>query len=321
MTRPTVLLPLFDRVQSLDVAGPLEVFHGASRVPGVPGRRPRTLTASLDGAPVRTESGLTLLPESALDDVGDIDTLLVPGGHGALDPDPRLVCWIREHAPRARRVASVCTGAFVLAEAGLLDGRRVTTHWDHCAALSRLHPRLTVDPDPIFVRDGSVTTSAGVTAGIDLALALVEDDLGHHTALTIARHLVMFLRRPGNQAQFSTHLTAQAARRPPLRDLQHWIAANPAEDLSIEALAERAGYSTRQFHRVFTDEVGTTPGRYVDRVRIETARRLLEEGAEAVESVARASGYGTYEAMRRAFARVLGCAPADYRSRFHTIGV
>lgn len=316
MTRPTVLFPLFDRLQSLDVTGPMEVFHGAARALANTDRAPRLVTASKDGAPVRTDSGLALLPEMRLDEVGTVDTLIVPGGPGTRGPDPYLISWIAERAPHVRRVASVCTGAFFLAEAGLLDGRRATTHWRHCATLAHRFPEVVVDPDPIFVRDGSVTTSAGVTAGIDLALALVEDDLGHDTALLIARHLVMFLRRPAGQAQFSAHLVAQTARRPPLRNLQHWIADNPAANLSVESLAERAGFSPRQFARLFTDEVGTSPGRYVDRVRLETARRLLEESEDGVATIARASGYGTYETMRRAFVRALDCSPTAYRNRF-----
>lgn len=319
MTRPTVLFPLFDRVQSLDVTGPMEVFHGAARSLADTDRAPRLVTASKDAGPVRTDSGLTLLPHTRLDEVGTVDTLVVPGGPGTRVPDPELVSWVAERAPHVRRVTSVCTGAFVLAEAGLLDGRRATTHWRHCETLARRFPEVTVDPEPIFVRDGPVTTSAGVTAGIDLALALVEDDLGHETALLIARHLVMFLRRPAGQAQFSTQLATQTAIRPPLRDLQHWIVDNPAADLSVEALAERAGFSPRQFARLFTEEVGTPPGRYVDRVRLETARRLLEEGGDdGVTAIARVSGYGTYETMRRAFVRALDCTPTAYRSRFRS---
>ena len=193
----------------------------------------------------------------------------------------------------------------------------MTTHWIACDHLARCYPRVEVDPDPIFVRDGRLSTSAGVTAGIDLALALVEEDLGRDAALTVARHLVVFLRRPGNQAQFSAQLAAQTARREPLRDLQQWITEHPEGDLSVEALAARARLSPRHFARAFQAETGTTPGRYVDRVRLEHARRLLEETSRGVEEVARAAGYGTSEAMRRAFTKALGTAPADYRRRFH----
>ncbi|WP_328875111.1 GlxA family transcriptional regulator [Streptomyces sp. NBC_00287] len=314
MAQRTVLLVLFDGVQSLDVTGPLEVFTGAeNQAPG----SYRLRTASLDGAPVRTSSGLTLVPDTSLADAPAPHTLLVPGGQGTRGPDPGLAAWLRAHGPRAERLVSVCTGAILLAEAGLLDGRRVTTHWAYCAKLARDHPAVRVDPDPIYVRDGHVSTSAGVTAGIDLALALVEEDLGRDTALTIARYLVVFLRRPGNQAQFSAQLAAQTALREPLRDVQQWITEHPAEDLGVESLAARAGLSPRHFARAFRAETGTTPGRYVDQVRLEHARRLLEDTAGGVEEISRASGYGTPEAMRRAFLKALGTAPAEYRRRFH----
>jgi transcriptional regulator GlxA family with amidase domain len=248
--------------------------------------------------------------------VADLHTLLVPGGQGTRRVDPRLIDWLRGHAPRAERVVSVCTGAILLAGAGLLDGRRATTHWAYCDKLARDHPAVDVDPDPIYVRDGHVATSAGVTSGIDLALALVEEDLGRDTALAVARHLVVFLRRPGNQAQFSAQLAAQTARREPLREVQQWITEHPDGDLSVEALAARALLSPRHFARSFQAETGMTPGRYVDRVRLEHARRLLEDTTDGVEEISRASGYGTPEAMRRAFVRTLGAAPAEYRRRF-----
>ncbi|KUN38137.1 AraC family transcriptional regulator [Streptomyces longwoodensis] len=313
MPQRTVLVVLFDGVQSLDVTGPLEVFAGAER--HTPGTY-RIRTASLDGAPVRTSSGLTLVPDGPLAGARDPHTLLVPGGEGTRTSDPELTAWLRAHGPRARRLVSVCTGAILLAGAGLLDGRRVTTHWSYCAKLARDHPSVTVEPDPVYVRDGHVATSAGVTAGIDLALALVEEDLDRDAALTVARHLVVFLRRPGNQAQFSAQLAAQTARRDPLREVQRWITEHPADDLSVEALAARARLSPRHFARAFRDETGTTPGRYVDRVRLEHARRLLEDTADGVEEVSRASGYGTPEAMRRAFVKALGTPPAEYRRRF-----
>ncbi|MFI9246634.1 GlxA family transcriptional regulator [Streptomyces sp. NPDC053086] len=313
MAQRTVLLTVFDGLQSLDVTGPMEVFAGAELV--IPGSY-RIRTASVDGGPVRTSSGLTLVPDGSLAEAADPHTLLVPGGEGTRDPDPRLVEWLRVRGPRATRLVSVCTGAVPLARAGLLDGRRVTTHWAYCEKLARDHPAVHVDPDPIFVRDGHVATSAGVTAGIDLALALVEEDLGREAALAVARHLVVFLRRPGNQAQFSAQLAAQTARREPLRDVQQWITEHPDGDLGVEALAARAALSPRHFARAFQAETGMTPGRYVDRVRLEHARRLLEDTADGIEQVARASGYGTPEAMRRAFLRTLGTAPAEYRRRF-----
>ncbi|WP_171113816.1 MULTISPECIES: GlxA family transcriptional regulator [Streptomyces] len=313
MAQRTVLVVLFDGVQSLDVSGPVEVFAGAETL--TPGTY-RIRTASLDGGPVRSSSGLTLAPDEALADASAPHTLLVPGGRGTRRPDPRLTAWLRAHGPRAPRLVSVCTGSLLLAEAGLLDGRRATTHWRFCDQLARDHPAVHVEPDPIYVRDGHIATSAGVTSGIDLALALVEEDLGRDVALTIARHLVVFLRRPGNQAQFSAQLAAQTASREPLRELQRWITEHPADDLTVEALAARARLSPRHFARAFRSETGTTPGRYVDRVRLEHARRLLEDTGDGIEEIARASGYGTPEAMRRAFLKALGTAPAEYRRRF-----
>jgi len=268
---------------------------------------------------VRTSSGLRVAPDGDLREAGQQgapDVLIVPGGEGARRADPELVTWLREHGPGAERLVSVCTGAFLLAEAGLLDGRRVTTHWAYCATLAAAFPALSVDPDPIFVRDGNVVTSAGVTAGIDLALALVEEHLGRDAALEIARHLVVFLRRPGNQAQFSAQLAAQLANREPLRDVQRWISDHPAADLSVETLASRARLSPRQFARAFAAEVGMPPGRYVDRVRLELARHRMEDTADGVEQTARFCGYGTPEAMRRAFIRALGVSPDEYRRRF-----
>jgi transcriptional regulator GlxA family with amidase domain len=326
----TVLMVLFDQVQSLDVTGPLEVFTGANTWQasrgGVPAYDIRT--ASLGGRPVRTSSGLRLTPDGDLRDQqvprrGQLspDLLIVPGGEGSRRADPELTAWLRAHGGQAGRLVSVCTGAFLLAEAGLLAGRRVTTHWAYCGALAARYPEVTVEPDPIFVRDGNVATSAGVTAGIDLALALVEDDLGREAALDIARHLVVFLRRPGNQAQFSAQLAGQLASREPLRDVQRWIAEHPAADLSVETLARAASLSPRQFARAFAAEVGLSPGRYVDQVRLEAARRRLEDTADGVEQTARSCGYGTPEAMRRAFVRALGVSPGEYRRRFHPAAI
>ncbi|MCE3031550.1 GlxA family transcriptional regulator [Streptomyces sp. CMSTAAHL-2] len=322
MPQRTLLFVVFDGVQSLDVTGPLEVFAGAeAHTPGTY----RIRTASLDGAPVRTSSGLTLVPDEALTGAltvaADPHTLLVPGGEGTHAPDPRLVDWLRAHGPRAERLVSVCTGAFLLAAAGLLDGRRATTHWAYCEQLAQDRPAVRVDPEPIYVRDGRIATSAGVTSGIDLALALVEEDLDRDVALCLARHLVVFLRRPGNQAQFSVQLAAQTALREPLRDVQRWITEHPDTDLSVDALAARAALSPRHFARAFRDETGVTPGRYVDRVRLEHARRLLEDTPDGVEEISRASGYGTPEAMRRAFLKAFGTAPAEYRRRFRPAAV
>jgi transcriptional regulator GlxA family with amidase domain len=313
----TVLIVLFDGVQALDVTGPLEVFAAARDHHGRPAYQVRT--GSLGGTQVVTTSGLAIIPGGDLRDHGQAgppDLLIVPGGEGARRRDQDLVAWLRAHAPQPERVASVCTGAFLLAEAGLLDGMRVTTHWSRCAALRDQYPAIDVDPDPIFIKDGDVATSAGVTAGIDLALALIEDDLGRDAALAIAKGLVMFLRRPGGQAQFSAHLAAQSVSRQPLREVQQWIAEHPEKDLSVSALAQRANLSERQFARAFAAEAGVTPGRYVDQVRIEAARRRIEDTADGIEETARACGYGTPEAMRRAFIAALGVSPAEYRRRF-----
>ncbi|OKJ04443.1 AraC family transcriptional regulator [Streptomyces sp. CB01249] len=318
MKQRSVLVVLFDGIQSLDVTGPMEVFAGASRFPDV---SYELRTASLDGAPVRTSCGLTLVPDGGLADAPVPHTLLVPGGRGTRDPDPALVHWLRAHGPLPERLVAVCSGALLLAAAGQLDGHRATTHWNVCEKLAREHPAVEVDPEPIFVRDGRIATSAGVTAGIDLALALVEEDHGRDVALTVARHLVVFLRRPGSQSQFSAQLSAQTARREPLREVQHWITEHPGADLSVEALAARARLSPRHFARAFQAETGTTPGRYVDQVRLEHARRLLEDTTDGVAQVARDCGYGTPEAMRRAFVKALGAGPAEYRRRFgpHTV--
>jgi transcriptional regulator GlxA family with amidase domain len=229
-----------------------------------------------------------------------------------------LVERIRAIAGSARRITSVCSGAFLLAEAGLLDGRRVSTHWSRCTELADRYPGVQVEPDPIFTRDGNVVTSAGVTAGMDMALALVEDDLGRDAALTIARYLVLFLRRPGNQAQFSSHLSIQLADRDEIRSLQQWIAGHPDADCTVEALADRAGMSPRHLARTFTEQVGTTPARYVEGVRVEIARRRLEESSDPVERVAASCGFGTTETMRRSFIRTVGVPPAEYRRRFRT---
>jgi transcriptional regulator GlxA family with amidase domain len=323
-----VVILVYPGVQSLDVTGPLEVFSAGQQLlefaaatgedrsdPGY-----RTLVVSLDGTPVGTSSGLTIVPHAAIDDApATIDTLLIAGGSGWERPcgDRVLLDWIATRAPAARRVASVCTGAFLLAAAGLLDGRRATTHWAAAAELARRHPLVTVDPEPIFLRDGHVWTSAGVTAGMDLALALVEEDLDRDAALTIARHLVLFLRRPGGQSQFSATLAAQTPERRSLRDVQRFAVENLAKDLSVDSLAARSHMSPRHFARSFRAETGLTPARYVERLRLEAARRRLEDADESLAAIAAASGFGTPETMRRVFLRTLGVGPAEYRRRFH----
>lgn len=311
-----VVLVAFDGLQSLDLIGPNEVFSAASRV--VPGAysveivAPSRSFASWSG--VRMEAHKTLAGCR-----GAIDTLIVAGGDGvrAAQEDERLISWLRRAAPRSRRVTSVCTGAFLLARAGLLDGREATTHWSECRDLARLYPDVRVQSDPIFVRSGNVYTSAGVTAGIDLALALVEEDLGPKVARDVARWLVLFLRRPGGQSQFSAALAGQRAEREPLRELQGWMLDHLDEDLAVPALALRAYMSPRNFARAFKREVGMTPAAYVETLRVERARVLLETAGDSVEQVALRCGFGTVETMRRVFRRRLGVSPGDYRERFH----
>jgi transcriptional regulator GlxA family with amidase domain len=310
-----VVIVVFPGVQTLDVTGPAEVFRAASLIhpPGYD-----VTVAATEREPLAT-STVSLVPDARLDEVkGAIDTLIVAGGTGTrrAEEDERLVGWIAAAAPRARRVASVCTGAFLLAKAGLLDGCRATTHWASCADLAARYPAVSVESDPIFVRDGGVATSAGVTAGMDLALALVEEDLGREVALEAARWLVVFLQRPGGQAQFSAQLSAQVADRAPLRELQAWIPDHLDEDLTVAALARRSCMSDRNFARAFRRETGMTPGAYVERARVERARIALETGDLPVESVARQAGFGTVETMRRAFRRRVGASPAEYRTRF-----
>jgi transcriptional regulator GlxA family with amidase domain len=309
----------FPDVQVLDVTGPLEVFALANRLST--GRVPRyevSVLAAEAGA-VSTSSGLSLLAGCGIRQAtGPVDTLLIAGGQGtrAAMRDARLVSWIRRTAPRARRVASVCSGAFLLGEAGLLDGRRATTHWAVCDALQRRYPTAQVEPDPIFVRDGKISTSAGVTAGMDLALELVEEDGGRDLALAVARWLVMFLRRPGGQSQFSVQLRAQVAERRGLRDLQGWIAEHLSDDLSVPALARRARMSPRNFARAFRREIGATPAAYVEAQRVEGARRLLETADLSVAEVATACGFGRVETMHRAFRRGVRVSPGQYRRHF-----
>ncbi len=313
-----IVLLAFPGVQTLDLIGPAEVFAGADALAGG-GAYTVELVAKEPG-PIATRSGAYgLVPKMTTDRCrGPIDTLIVGGGFGVerARHDRSLIRWIRSASRRSRRVASVCSGAFLLARAGLLEGRTVTTHWASTAELARRHPELTVDPNPIFVRDGNVWTSAGVTSGMDLSLALVDDDLGPEIAVEIARWLVLFLQRPGGQAQFSSHLSAQLAERRPLRELQSWIADNLDADLRVDALAERASMSPRNFARFFRRETGMTPAAYVEELRVERARQLLEQSREPIDSISAGCGFGTPETMRRAFARRVGVPPGEYRSRF-----
>lgn len=318
-----IVILAYEGVQSLDVTGPLEVFATAQRLlaaqPQGQARGYEVTVRSRDGAPVRCSSGLGLVPDGELSsEPRAIDTLLIPGGDGRRRAvqDAELIEWIARASGRARRTVSVCTGAFLLARAGLLGGRRVTTHWAWAAELQAEYPDVRVDAEPIYIAEGDLWTSAGVTAGIDLALALVEQDHDRGLALKIARRLVMFLRRPGGQAQFSATLVAQQPAREPLREIQRELVEDVGGDHRVEAMAQRAHMSPRHFARAFRAETGLTPARYVERVRLEAARRRLEESEEAVGGIAAACGFGTAETMRRAFLRSLGVAPAEYRRRF-----
>jgi transcriptional regulator GlxA family with amidase domain len=268
---------------------------------------------------IETASTVRLLADSRLPDCkGAIDTLLIPGGI-AMDAsvqDTALIRWLQRATPRVRRIASICSGAFLLAACGCLNGRRATTHWEMCDRLAREYPEVRMQPDAIYVKDGNVYTSAGVTAGMDLALALVEEDLGREIALKVARALVMFVRRPGGQSQFSALLESQIADREPLRELQVWAAEHPRGDLSVEGMAARVNMSPRNFSRVFRREVGQTPAEFAERLRVDTARRRLEETLATLDRVAEECGFGSANSMRRAFLRTLRVPPSDYRRRF-----
>lgn len=318
-----VVFLAFPNTVLLDLAGPWDVFNGANLFAGA-GPKPYALelVSASDDVRVRTAGGPPLVGgRSARSCRAPLDTLVVPAALRVEDvptdaTDAAALGHLRRLARGSRRVVSVCGGAFLLAAAGLLDGRRVTTHWRYCDALARRHPGLTVEPDQIFVRDGNVYTSAGVTAGMDLALALVEEDLGRELALTVARNLVMFVRRPGGQTQFSAALEAQKAGRDGLRELLAWAAGHLEEDLSVEAMARKAHMSPRNFSRVFSSELGGTPARHVERLRVDAARQLLEDPATDHGEVARRCGFGGANGMRRAFLRVLKVTPSDYRERF-----
>jgi transcriptional regulator GlxA family with amidase domain len=316
-----IVIVAFPDCQLLDVAGPLQVFATARDLCRERGRGDpyRLMVVAREGGEVETSSGLRLIAAPLARAAGlPMDTLITVGGAGTRRAarDAELVAWIAGQAGRARRVCSVCSGTFLLAAAGLLAGRRCTTHWRNCAELQRRYPDLTVEPDPIFVRDGKIWSSAGVTAGIDLALALVEEDLGRALALETARQLVVFLKRPGGQSQYSALLAAQTEDDGRFAALHDWMAQNLAADLRVDALSARAGMSPRNFARVYAERTGTTPAKAVERLRLEAARRALEEGAASVAAIARACGFGDEERLRRSFLRQLGVPPLQYRQRF-----
>jgi transcriptional regulator GlxA family with amidase domain len=313
----------FDGLELLDLTGPMDVFGmanaglmGAGAFPE-PAYRFRVIAR--EPGLVTTSCGLKLHADSAYGDLqDDLDTLLIPGAPdvGAVLADPALREWVAAMSTRVRRLVSVCTGAFLLAKADLLNGRRATTHWAYCERLAAEYPDVRVEPDRIFLKDGAIYTSGGITSGIDLALSLLEEDWGRETSLLIARYMVVFLKRPGGQTQFSGYLASEATQHPDLRSLQIWIMENPAEDMHIEALAERVAMSPRNFARVFQTETGMTPAKFVEKARIDAARHYLGSSEIRIETVATVSGFGDPERMRRSFVRHLGISPQDYRERF-----
>lgn len=320
VTRSVVILG-FGGVQGLDVVGPFDVFTGATMHLAAQ-QNPDgydVRLASMDGRPIATMTGLEFVAAAPPDPREAIDTVIIPGGFGVEEArgNPAIIDWIRAAAGHARRIVTVCSGAFLAAEAGLLDGCTATTHWAFAPRLAGEYPGVTVDPEPIFVRSSEqVWTAAGVTAGIDLALHLVEADHGTDIAQTVARWLVLYLRRPGGQTQFAAPVWMPRAKRAPIRDVQEVIESEPGAAHSISALAQRAAMSPRHFTRLFTEEVGEAPGAYVERVRTDAARRQLEETDDTVTVIATRCGFGSAETLRRNFVRRVGVSPDQYRKSF-----
>lgn len=316
---------IYPGVVPLDVCGPLDVFRFADialhRLGKIDHPAYQLEVIATQSGPITTNTGMRIMADRAYQEIdGMLDTLIVPG---CVDPiralsERALIDWLRGTATRTRRVASICTGAFLLAASGVLDGRRVTTHWLYSEQLARTYPSIRVEPDSIFIRDGPVYSSGGITAGIDLALALVEEDYGSEIARFVARTMVMFLRRPGGQSQFSTYLSSEASNRHDIRELQAWVSSHPGDDLSIEALAERVAMSPRNFARTFLQETRLTPAKFVERVRLEATRCKLEQTSLPVEAIAEQCGFGNAGRMRRTFQRMLQVSPQDYRARFRS---
>ncbi|NOQ16668.1 MAG: helix-turn-helix domain-containing protein [Methyloprofundus sp.] len=319
--RPIAILA-FPGIEVLDITGPYEVFTFANIIlqkEGITQEAMYLLTILAEEAgPVKTLSGIQIIANQSYHQIDTrFDTLIIPGG----DPEviianTEVVDLIKVMAPKVRRLVSVCTGAFLLAETGLLDGCKATTHWYWCAEFAEKYPQVNIEPDLIFVKENNIFTSGGITSGIDLALAMVEEDWGQKLALAVAQFLVVFLKRPGGQSQFSNYLTREASGRSDLRDLQSWIIQNPKEDLRVEILAQRMAMSSRNFSRLFFSETGITPAKFVEAVRIDAARNLLELTKFPIDSIADSSGFKDTENMRRAFIRKLGVNPRDYRKRF-----
>lgn len=307
---------LYDGVQALDVVGPFEAFHAASEASARPAYRLRTV--SLSGGPVRSETGLVIAADAAIADVGALHTLYVPGGRAArrLPPDAELVAGLAALAARTERLVSVCTGAFLVAEAGLAGGRRVATHWRFAKDLAERFPDIDVDADSLYLCDKGLYSSAGILAGVDLTLALIEADLGEAVAASVARMLVIYLRRSGGQQQFSEPLRAQGRMTGRFAALSDWVRENLSGDLGVERLAEQAGLSPRHLRRVLLKEVGQTPARFVEDLRLDVARSLLASGNGSIKQIATATGFASADALRRAFRRRFQLSPAVYRERF-----
>lgn len=313
----TIGLLAYDDMQSLDLTGPLDVFGAANALAS--GRPPYSLhVIGVHSGTVRAENGLVVLPACTTEDAPQLDTLLIPGGSGSRlgNADPQLFAWLRGQSETARRVVSVCTGAYMLAAAGLLDGRRVTTHWQYAEDLARRFPAIHVESERLFLRDGRFATSGGLTAGIDLALALVEEDLGAPAALAVARHLVMYVTRPGNQTQFSAPLAAQVKATGRMGSLVDWLLAHLKGEITSERMAEQVSMSPRHFRRVFADTFGTSPARFVEYLRLEQACMCLTRDRTSIDRIASNVGFHSADVFRRAFRARYGATPSEYRQRF-----
>jgi len=312
----------FDNVNALDIVGPLEAFAEANGLAASQGLTPpyQLMVLGLSTQAFVSESGITFVPRHSIATVPALDTLIIPGGRGLREPaiNTEVATWLRERAPAFRRIASVCTGIYGLAPTGLLDGRRVTTHWRFAPAVAQRFPLLKVDPDAIFIRDECFYTSAGITAGIDLALALIEEDCGRPLSLAVARELVVYLRRAGGQEQYSEPLQRQSRGGDRFGELCAWISGHLSQPLTVETLAERVCLSTRQFSRNFAAQFGCPPAEFVEDLRLREARRLLDEAALDIESIAAAVGFRSADVFRRAFERRFGLLPSAYRLRFGT---
>lgn len=317
MNQKTIGILGFENITALDIAGPADVFATASGL--APGGKPyRVIVIGVTGSTFTSDAGLVFSPEHTLRNVPALDTLIIPGGSGLREPRTNaLFCsWLKKRAPCIRRVVSVCTGIYGIAPTGLLDGRRVTTHWNFAADVARRFPRLRVEPDAIFIKDGPFYTAAGVTSGIDLSLALVQEDLGPQAALAVARMLVVYMKRPGGQEQFSEPLRFQTRSSDRFSELAAWMAGHLGDDLSVDALASRASICTRHFSRRFKHAFGSTPAAFVEGLRLNEARRLLSSDNASIDGVSASVGFGSADSFRRAFERRFGITPTGYRGRF-----